>query len=120
MTESTKKRRIGLQATIFGLMAFIAACAFIIWGATAEYRRVAAERAAARAKWAGKEAELQGAVGLAQSDFARATDRVGWSRRMAGKGYVSATQVTAEVSNYESTKVEFDRLNREYELMKGD
>lgn len=120
MTESTKKRRTGLQATIFGLMAFIAACALIIWGATAEYRRVAAERAAARAKWAGKEAELERAVRLAQLDVVRAIHRAGWSRRMAGKGYVSASQVTAEGVNYESTKIEFDRLNREYELVKGD
>jgi HlyD family secretion protein len=39
--------------------------------------------------------EYEGQIALARSDLSRQTDRLAWSRRMLGKGYVSAAQVAS-------------------------
>jgi HlyD family secretion protein len=40
--------------------------------------------------------EYKGEIALTRSDLSRQTDRLAWSRRMLGKGYVSAAQVASD------------------------
>ncbi len=57
---------------------------------------------------------LQGRIETAKTQVTTMTDRVGWSRRMLSRGYVSRAQIAAESGSLERSRAEQARAEREY------
>ena len=60
-------------------------------------------------------ATIQGEIKLAESDLARAADRVDWATRMYEKGYVSKAQKVSEELNFQKAKFTLEQSQSKLE-----
>ncbi len=57
---------------------------------------------------------LQGQIETARTQVTALSDRLGWSRRMLSRGYVSRAQIAAESGSLERSRADQARAEREY------
>src|SRR5262249_6185769 len=62
-------------------------------------------------------ATIQGEIKLAESDLARAADRVDWATRMNKKGYVSDAQKISEVLNLQKAKFTLEQNQSKLDVL---
>ena len=64
-------------------------------------------------------ATCQGEIKLAESDLARAADRVDWANRMYEKGYVSKAQKVSEELNYQKAKFSLEQAQNKLNVLEN-
>ena len=64
-------------------------------------------------------ATLQGEIKLAESDLARAADRVDWANRMYEKGYVSKAQKVSEELNFQKAKFSLEQAQTKLNVLEN-
>ena len=64
-------------------------------------------------------ATIQGEIKLAESDLARAADRVDWANRMFDKGYVSKAQKVSEELNFQKTKFSLEQAQSKLNVLEN-
>ena len=62
-------------------------------------------------------ATCEGEIKLAESDLARASDRVDWATRMYEKGYVSKAQKVSEELNFQKTKFALEQAESKLHVL---
>lgn len=62
-------------------------------------------------------ATIMGEIKLAESDLARAADRVDWANRMYEKGYVSKAQKVSEELNYQKAKFSLEQAQSKLDVL---
>ena len=62
-------------------------------------------------------ATINGEIKLAESDLARAEDRVSWSNRMFEKGYVSKAQKVSEELNYQKAQFSLEQAQSKLRVL---
>ena len=62
-------------------------------------------------------ATIKGEIKLAESDLARAEDRVDWATRMLDKGYVSKAQQVSEDLNFQKAKFALEQAQRKMKVL---
>jgi len=64
-----------------------------------------------------EKATINGEIKLAESDLARAEDRVAWSNRMFEKGYVSKAQKVSEELNYQKAQFSLEQAQSKLRVL---
>ena len=64
-------------------------------------------------------ATIQGEIKLAESDLARAADRVDWATRMFEKGYVSKAQKVSEELNFQKAKFTLEQAQSKLNVLEN-
>jgi len=59
---------------------------------------------------------MEGAIALARSDLSRASDHLGWTKRMNGKGYSSAATIVSEQHSVSQLNFSLKKLLMSFEL----
>ena len=64
-------------------------------------------------------ATILGEIKLAESDLARAADRVDWANRMYEKGYVSKAQKVSEELNFQKAKFPYEQAQNKLNVLEN-